>query len=77
MTDDELPPILAGKHYESPSAFTPENLLREARRQKSASIQPVPNVCLLDPDGDIVRRLKAEGRPRTQGSADPPNSPMT
>ncbi len=64
MTDDELPPILAGKRYDSPSAFTPENLLREARRQKSVSIQPVPEVCLLDPDGDIVRRLKAEGRAR-------------
>lgn len=62
MTDDEMPPILAGKLYDSPSAFTPESLLREARRQKSASIQPVPDVCLLDPDGDIVRRLKAEGR---------------
>jgi len=64
MTDDELPPILAGKRYDSPSAFTPESLLREARRQKSASFQPVPDVCLLDPDGDIVRRLKAEGRAR-------------
>ena len=64
MTDDEPPPILAGKRYESPSAFTPESLLREARRQKSASIQPVPAVCLLDPDGDIVRRLQADGRAR-------------
>ncbi len=64
MTDDELPPILAGKGYDSPSAFTPESLLREARRQKSASIQPVPDVCLLDPDGDIIRRLKVEGRTR-------------
>ncbi len=64
MTDDERPPILADKHYDSPSAFTPESLLREARRQKSASIQPVPDVCLLDPDGDIVRQLQAEGRAR-------------
>ncbi len=64
MTDDEHPPILAGKRYESPSAFTPESLLREARRQKTTSIQPVPDVCLLDPDGDIVRRLKTEGRAR-------------
>lgn len=64
LTDDELPPILAGKRYDSPSAFTPESLLREARRQKSTSIQPVPDVCLLDPDGDIVHRLKAEGRGR-------------
>jgi uridine phosphorylase len=64
MTENEVAPILAGKHYDAPSAFTPESLLREARRQKSASIQPVPDVCLLDPDGDIVRRLKAEGRAR-------------
>ena len=64
MSDDDLPPILAGKHYDQPSAFTPENLLREARRQKSALIQPVPNICLLDPDGDIVRRLRFEGRAR-------------
>jgi uridine phosphorylase len=64
MTDDELPPILAGKRYDSPSGFTPESLLREARRQKSVSIQPVPDVCLLDPDGDIIRRLNVEGRTR-------------
>ncbi len=62
MTDDQQPPILARKHYGSPSAFTPESLLREARRQKSAAARPVPEVCLLDPDGDIVRRLTAEGR---------------
>ncbi len=64
MTDDELPPILADKRYEAPSAFTPESLLREARRQKAAAILPVPDVCLLDPDGDMVRRLKADGRAR-------------
>jgi uridine phosphorylase len=58
----ELPPILAHKDFNSESAFTPESLLREARRQKGAAIAPVPKVCLLDPDGDIVRRLKATGR---------------
>jgi hypothetical protein len=26
--------ILSDKHYSAPSAFTPENLLREARQQK-------------------------------------------
>ena len=61
-TDDDLPPILSGKDHDAPSAFTPESLLREARRQKSAAAEPVPAICLLDPDGDIVRRLKAEGR---------------
>jgi len=63
MTDDK-PPILSHKHYDAPSAFTPESLLREARRQKGAALEPVPEVCLLDPDGDIVRALKASGRAR-------------
>jgi len=58
------PPILADKHHGAPSAFTPESLLREARRQKGAVADAVPGVCLLDPDGDIVRRLRAEGRAR-------------
>lgn len=60
--DTDQPPILKDKHYRSPSAFVPENLLREARRQKRAAFDSVPDVCLLDPDGDIVRQLKAEGR---------------
>lgn len=64
MTKDELPPIITGKQHHSPSAFTPESLLREARRQKSISVEPVPDVCVLDPDGDIVRQLKTEGRAR-------------
>ncbi len=57
-------PILADKHYGSPSAFTPESLLREARRQKQLQANPVPPVCILDPDGDIVRFLKRTGRTR-------------
>jgi uridine phosphorylase len=58
------PPILADKHYDTPSAFTPENLLREARRQKALSAAAVPPVCVLDPDGDLVRRLVADGAAR-------------
>jgi len=54
--------ILSQKHYDTPSAFTAENLLREARRQKGLSRSPVPQVCVLDPDGDLVRRLKSTGR---------------
>ena len=56
------PPILAGKDYAAPSVFEPENLLREARRQKGLPITTVPEVCLLDPDGDIVRALAKSGR---------------
>jgi len=59
---DDKPPILAHKYYDAASAFTPESLLREARRQKGAALQPLPEVCLLDPDGDIVRALIAAGR---------------
>jgi len=64
MTRDDKPPILRDKHHAEPSAFTPESLLREARRQKGADAVAVPKVCLLDPDGDIVRALRAEGRAR-------------
>jgi uridine phosphorylase len=64
MRDDEKPPILRDKHYAAASAFMPENLLREARRQKSVPLAPVPDLCLLDPDGDIVRQLTAAGRAR-------------
>jgi uridine phosphorylase len=59
-----LPPILRHKHHDAPSAFTPESLLREARRQKNVPDVAVPEVCILDPDGDIVRHLRATGRAR-------------
>jgi uridine phosphorylase len=44
-------------NYKKPSVFTPENLLREARRQKNIKNCKVPNVCVLDPDGDLVDYL--------------------
>ena len=59
-----LPPILRDKHYAAPSSFTPESLLREARRQKNIPQVAAPEVCVLDPDGDIVRHLRATGSAR-------------
>jgi uridine phosphorylase len=56
-----LPPILDNKHPEASSVFEPAVLLREARRQKGLDVIDVPPVCILDPDGDIVRRLKTSG----------------
>ncbi len=67
MDDDKLPPILGAKHYDEISVFTPQALLREAQRQKSGTLERVPDICLLDPDGDIVRRLKTEGRALSHG----------
>ena len=58
----ELPPILRSKRHTEPSAFSPSNLLREARRQRRLDDVPVPRICVLDPDGDLARRLEAEGR---------------
>ena len=56
-------PLLFGpKDHHSPSVFRPENLLREARRQRGLPEMNVPAVCALDPDGDIVRALRATGR---------------
>ena len=66
VNDGGVPPILAQKHYEQPSAFTPENLLREARRQKRITGSSIPEICVLDPDGDIVRSLLARGGARLE-----------
>jgi uridine phosphorylase len=61
---ESRPPILRGKNHRAPSVFTPDALLREARRQKNIEAGLVPEICLLDPDGDIVRHLHASGRTR-------------
>jgi uridine phosphorylase len=54
----------ARKDYGAPSVFRPENLLREARRQRGVAEADVPAVCALDPDGDIVRALRRTGASR-------------
>ena len=50
-------PLLDNKHFNRTSVFSPESLLREARRQNSIPEGKIPNICILDPDGDLVRRL--------------------
>ena len=61
MIDQNDAPIITHKDYLLPSVFTPENLLREARRQKSIPEGTVPKICILDPDGDIVQNLVSSG----------------
>jgi uridine phosphorylase len=53
-----MPSILDHKNTSAPSVFLPSALLREARRQKGLATVDVPPICILDPDGDIVRRLR-------------------
>jgi uridine phosphorylase len=59
------PTIFGAKQHDAPSIFQPVNLLREARRQRSLPDDAVPAVCALDPDGDLVRNLRATGAART------------
>lgn len=56
-----MPPILDNKDPSAPSVFRPSALLRDARRQKGLPSVNVPPVCILDPDGDIVRGLQTSG----------------
>jgi len=64
--DDPSPLVACSRrrdHAEA-SVFAPANLLREARRQRALPPGDVPPVCLLDPDGDLVRHLRETGRVR-------------
>jgi uridine phosphorylase len=60
-TPSNVAPILGHKSYAEPAVFTPANLLREARRQKSLAYEQVPRICVLDPDGDMVEHLRETG----------------
>jgi uridine phosphorylase len=62
MNSQEQAPLATARDYEAPSAFKPESMLRETRRQKSLPDEPVPKICVLDPDGDIVREMRQNGR---------------
>jgi uridine phosphorylase len=55
-------PIMENKSPAAASVFSPSALLREARRQKGLTAVDVPAVCILDPDGDIFRRLQKSGQ---------------
>lgn len=54
-------PLFDAKSYDEASVFRPETLLREARRQKGLEENPAPDICILDPDGDLVRYLAENG----------------
>lgn len=63
-SSSELSPLLAAKEYSEQSVFSPADLVGSARDQKSLPEEPVPDICILDPDGDLVRHLVSTGAAR-------------
>jgi uridine phosphorylase len=62
MSDETLPPIISNKDTDAPSVFQADALIREARRQKGLASGAIPEFCVLDPDGDILRYLQVSKR---------------
>mgnify|MGYP000465144896 FL=1 len=63
-SDSDASPLFEAKAFDEPSVFAPEALMENARRQKDLPERSVPDVCVLDPDGDVVRQLAATGAAR-------------
>src|SRR3954449_5303406 len=61
-TESASAATLVRDYGKAEARFAPAALMREARRQKGLASVDVPSVCILDPDGDIVRRLLDERR---------------
>ena len=57
----DTPPLHQPKAYDEASVFLVDGLQREARRQRGLEDSDVPSVCLLDPDGDVIRHLSKSG----------------
>ncbi|HQT38588.1 MAG TPA: nucleoside phosphorylase [Acidocella sp.] len=54
-------PLLETKLYTEASVFTAESMIREARRQKNIAGTTIPEICVLDPDGDLLRYAQSHG----------------
>lgn len=69
-TDTQLALTSNRDDFDQPSLFLPENMLREARRQRSLPSGAVQAVCVLDADGDVLRFLREKhGATRLSGWA--------
>ena len=58
---DNRPPILDHADQDSPSLFTADAMLTLAREARRLPPGVVPEVCVLDPDGDLERHLFSAG----------------
>ena len=61
VSEATTPPILGTKLQVGIRVHAREPV-RQARRQKRLPNITVPEICILDPDGDIVRNLRTAGR---------------
>ncbi len=57
---DELLPLFRHRHS-SPSAFRPEALVKAVRIERGIEAAPVPQICVLDFDGDLTDWLVRTG----------------
>jgi len=64
MSDGTASVPLLDHPLRAPSAFTPEALLEAVRLERSLAPEPVPEVCILEFDGDLTDWLAATGRVR-------------
>lgn len=62
MSSEKPSVPLLGHALEAPSAFTPEALLDAVRVERNLPRDPVPEVCVLEFDGDLTDWLIATGR---------------
>jgi uridine phosphorylase len=64
LNEPERLPLL--RHpLDAPSAFTPESLIEAVRAERNLPREPVPEVCILECDGDLTDWLVAHGHTRT------------
>ncbi len=54
-------PILEHDDPDAPSMFTAEAMLSLSRQTKGLTAVNVPDICVLDPDGDLERHLHSRG----------------
>lgn len=64
MSNEQPNLPLFGHTLAEPSVFTPEALLEAVRTERNLPRDPVPEVCVLEFDGDLTDWLVATGRTR-------------
>jgi len=67
VTKDGALSHFENKHYSRPSVFSPKTCCARRDVKNQSAVGNIPEICLLDPDGDLFRQLKRSGAKR-----DPP-----